>query len=83
MRQMQCKETGTIINVTEHIINKAGWEYYVTDDSIPTSSIVTCLVLGFEQELGDVCLEELKPYMISRTNNLQDLFPAIGWEWVE
>jgi hypothetical protein len=40
------------------------------------------LVDGDFQETGLVSLEEIKPYIISRTKDL-NLMPAPGWEWVE
>jgi len=36
-----------------------------------------------EIELGDVSLSEIKPYIISETKDLNDLAPAVRWEWVE
>lgn len=80
MRQMKSK-TGAQINVVEHIILKNGWEYYVTDD-VFEDSIVKCLVLGFEIELGDVDLKELKGSILSRSTDLNELLPCPGWAWV-
>jgi hypothetical protein len=80
MRQMKSKEYDTTINVVEHIILKNKWEYYVTDNRFD-EDIVQCLVMGFETELGDVSLNEISPYIISRTKDLNELLPAEGWEW--
>ena len=72
---------GTTINVTEHIILRNGWEYYVTDDKHDKDTI-RCVVMGLETEMGDVYLPEIKPYIVSRTRDLNDLAPAEGWEWM-
>lgn len=72
---------GTIINVVEHIILKNGWEYYVTDDSFDENT-VQCLVMGFETEMGDVYMPEIKPYILSRTKHLDTIAPCQGWEWI-
>lgn len=79
MKTMQNK-SGSKINVVEHIILKNGWEYYVTDDKHDKDTVL-CLVMGFETELGDVYMPEIKPYIVSRTRDLGGLAPAEGWEW--
>ena len=79
MRTMT-NEYGSKINVVEHIILKNGWEYFVTNNKFDKDT-VQCLVMGFETELGDVYLPEIKPYIVSRTRNLNDLMPATGWQW--
>lgn len=80
MRVMRDQSTGTKLNVIAHIITSNGWEYYVTTDKFSTG-IYKCLVMGFETELGDVDLEELKPHVIGHSTNLNGLAPAIGWIW--
>jgi hypothetical protein len=72
---------GSKINVVEHIILSNGWEYYVTDDKHDKDTVL-CLVMGFETELGDVYLPELRGHIRSRTKDLTELMPADGWEWV-
>lgn len=69
------------VNVTEHIILRNGWEYYVTDQK-HDEDIVLCVVMGFETEMGDVSLSEIKPYILMRTKNLTELMPCEGWRWV-
>lgn len=78
---MRNKATGTVINVVSHAITRNFWEYYITDNKYD-ENIVQCLVMGFETELGDVYLPEVKPYLISVTKNLKQVAPAQGWEWV-
>ena len=80
MKQMV--KDGTTLNITEHIIIKNFWEYYVTDNKF-TDDIVQCLVMGVETEIGDVSLEEIKPYIMTRTKDLDDVMPAPGWSWAE
>jgi hypothetical protein len=80
MKQM-INKYGSKINVVEHIILKNGWEYYVTDDKHDKDTI-RCVVMGFETEIGDVYMPELKGHIISRSKDLQDLAPAEGFEWV-
>lgn len=77
---MNRKGSKNKIKVTEHIILKNGWEYYVTTDRFDNDTIM-CLVMGFETELGDVYMPEIAPYIVSRTKDLTDLAPAQGWEW--
>jgi len=76
------KKGNSTINVVEHIMLKNFWEYYVTDNKF-NDDIVQCLVMGAETELGDVSLEEIKPYITLRTKDLDDIMPASGWAWVE
>ena len=77
-------EQGTI-NVVEHIITKNLWEFYIIDDpeNVRPEGYVTALVMGHETEIGDVYLPEIEPYIISRTTQLDQVFPARGWSWVE
>jgi len=77
-------EQGTI-NVVEHIITKNLWEFYIIDDpeNVRPEGYVTALVMGHETEIGDVYLPEIEPYIISRTTQLNEVFPARGWSWVE
>lgn len=81
MKKMK-SEVG-IINVVEHIILRNFWEYYITDETFgDDGDIVQALVMGYETELGDISLDEIKPYIISRTKNLEEVMPAEGWRWV-
>lgn len=79
---MKNKQTGTVINVVAHGITRNFWEYYITDNKFDENTI-QCLVMGFETELGDVYMPEIKPYLISATKNLKQVAPAEGWEWVK
>ncbi len=79
MRKLS-NQNGTTIEVIEHIILRNFWEYYVTTDSY-SDDIKLCLVMGDFTELGDVSLDEIKPYIISRTKDLANVMPAEGWRW--
>ena len=87
MRTMTGNSMGEVggINVVEHIITKNMWEYYILDDpeNVRPEGYVTALVMGHETEIGDVYLPEIEPYIISRTTQLNEVFPARGWSWVE
>jgi hypothetical protein len=80
MRQM-VNDRGTVLNIREHIILKNFWEYYVTDDDTGCEGIFQAFVMGAENELGDVAEEEIKPYIIARTKDLNGVMPAAGWSW--
>lgn len=80
MRQMV--KDGIVLNVTQHIILRNFWEYFVTDD-VFQDDIVRCLVMGQETELGDVSLNEIKPYILTRTKDLANIMPAEGYSWVK
>ncbi len=74
---------GVELRIVEHIILKNMWEYYVTDfqPDPEQPDVIHALVMGFETEMGDVYLPEIKPYIISRTKDLHTIFPAEGWRW--
>ena len=73
------------LNVVEHIILRNMWEYFVLANEPDTHAadpdIVYALVMGFENEIGTVSLSEIKPYIISRTSNLEEIMPADGYQW--
>lgn len=71
------------LEVIEHIILKNFWEYYVINNSENTDDIKLCYVLGFENEMGDVYIPEIKPYIISKTKQLNDVMPAPNYEWID
>ena len=81
MRQMRNKSYGTVVNVKELAITRNFWEYFITDE-VFNDDIVCAVVSGFETEMGDISLSEIKPHMITRTKCLEEVMPAPGWEWV-
>jgi hypothetical protein len=83
MRQMRNKSTGSVLTVTEHIITKNFWEYYLTNEETDDPMVKFGFVMGFENELGYIYIPEISPYVLTRTNNLTEVMPATGYEWVE
>lgn len=82
MRKMKSLNFKSTINVIEHIIIQNGWEYYITDEKTE-DDIVFALVMGYETELGYVSMDEIGPYIKSRTRKLTEVMPAVDWEWVK
>jgi len=79
MRTMVKGETK--LKVVEHIILRNFWEYYVTDEPECYPGVKFCLVMGFETELGDVPMDEIKHHIWTRTKDLKQVAPAGGWSW--
>ena len=71
------------LKIRKHLIARNFWEYYITDMYPPDSDIQNAYVMGNFDEIGDVSLLELKPFIISETENLQDVAPATGWKWLD
>ena len=70
------------LEIVEHIILKNYWEYYILkDDEYSTEDIKTAVVMGDATELGDISLSEMKPYIISQTSDLSEIYPAAGYKW--
>ena len=80
MRKMTNDDGSITLNITQHIILKNLWEYYVTDQKF-NDHIIECLVVGNFTEIGDVDMNEIKPYIISTADPFEDLLPAPGWKW--
>ena len=84
MRKM---EKGNIkLKVVEHIILRNMWEYYVLqrepgDITTQEDGVVYALVMGDHDEIGTVSMSEIKPYILSRTQDLDELEPASGYRW--
>ena len=84
----------TEIKIYRHLIIKnTNWEYYLIIDEEypeefdPKNDRQLAVVMGYETEMGWISMNELKPYIISDTNNeieaLGEIMPAKGWEWKE
>ena len=74
------------LKVVEHIILRNMWEYFVLADEAgdePDSDIKYALVMGFYDEIGTVSMSEIKPHIISRTTDMNELLPASGFHWEE
>ncbi len=82
MRQLK-NSSGTVIDVHSHIITKGNlWEYFILEPS-EGKDVCFALVMGFETEMGDVSMREIKRHMLTGTKDLSELLPAEGWQWVE
>ena len=80
MRTAVSNKVGIRLNVTEHIMTRNLWEFYITDNKA-SDDIVEALVMGHETEIGDVSLSEILPHAISRTTDLNEIMPPEGYSW--
>ena len=80
MRMMQ--KDGGAYEVYEHIMTKNMWEFYILG---PTNddNVAFALVCGEEDELGFVSLDEIGPFIISRTKEMDGIMPAPGYSWLD
>ena len=83
MRVATKKDSIIKIKVYEHIILRNFWEYYLLDNK--DGDIRNAFVMGAENEFGDVSIEEIRPYIISRikVNDASELMPPTGFGWDE
>jgi len=60
------------------------WEYYILDTNgySNDSDIRFALVVGDYTEMGSVSMDEITPYIVSRTTDL-DIMPAPHWSWCD
>ena len=79
MRQMT--SDGTTVKVIEHIILGNYWEYYILE-AADEDGIAFALVVGDYTEMGNVSMDEIAPYIVSRTTDL-DIMPAPQWSWCD
>lgn len=81
MRRMRYK--GQEFTVYAHAMTRNMWEYYLLDDA--EGDIRQALVLGFEQEIGDISLSEIRPHLIGFTEVRpgDELFPPPQGEWID
>ena len=70
------------VKVHEHWITKNFWEFFFLEDLAKNKNIVLALVYGDVTEIGDVPLDEVRPFVMSKTRKLDDLMPAPGWRWL-
>jgi hypothetical protein len=80
MRQM-IDEHGNRVDVLEHIMLGNYWEYYILE-AADEDGIAFALVVGDYTEMGSVSMDEIAPYIVSRTTNL-DIMPAPEWVWYD
>ena len=74
-------DKGETFAVYQHIILRNMWEYYLGEPD--ENGIAFGYVMGFENEWGDVSMEEIKPYIIgeARANDLWHIMPPEGYRW--
>ena len=74
-------KNGWRLEVIEHIMTKNLWEYFIIKDHSNDDDIKLAYVMGFESEMGSVSINEMKPYIISRTAALDEILPPEGFDW--
>ena len=65
--------------VAQHIILRNGWEYYLEEEDSYGQAFG--YVMGDFNEWGSVDVNELKPYIISSTRELDEGMPPVGYSW--
>ena len=83
-KMIQLAKEPITINVIGHIILSNYWELYVTTKQNELAPMFG-LMDGDFSELGYVNYDEIKPYILSQTydiEELQEILPAPGWKWV-
>ena len=67
--------------VAQHIITRAGWEYYLEEED--SYGLSFGYVMGFVNEWGMVDMAELKPYIVSRATGvtLDEIMAPAGYHW--
>jgi len=72
---------GEAFAVSQHIILRNFWEYYLEEPN--ENGIAFGFVMGFENEWGDVDMNEIKPYIISQVKGtaLDEVMAPAGYVW--
>ena len=67
--------------VYQHIILRNMWEYYLGEPD--ENGIAFGYVMGFDNEWGDVSMDEIKPYIISiaRGDELNYIMAPFNYYW--
>ena len=67
--------------VAQHIILRNFWEYYL--EEADKHGVAFGYVMGFENEWGNVSMDEIKPYIVSiaRGKELDYIMPPEGYYW--
>jgi hypothetical protein len=82
-RRIRRPDTGTVVTVYSHAITRNLWEYYFLNRKPDSQKNMCAIVMGFHTDMGDVHIPEIEPHLLSVTQDLSDLMPPEGWEWVE
>ena len=80
MRHMTYGTNGYTVKVIEHIILSNMWEYYILE-AADVDGIAFALVVGDYTEMGTVSMDEIQPYILTRTTRLDEIIPAPQWAW--
>jgi hypothetical protein len=83
MRKMKSVTSNDVLEINEHIILRNFWEYYIINEETNDADVKLGYVMGFENEIGYVYMPEIKPYVLTRTNDLKNVMPASGYEWID
>ena len=75
------EDSGEPFAVAQYIILKNFWEYYL--EPADENGIAFGYVMGFENEWGNVDLNEIKPHVITRTTALDEVMPPEGYRWAD
>ena len=84
MRMMKADWMSKPVKVYGWAVTANGWEYYFLDNK--KSDYRFAYVCGFENEMGDVAMSEISPYIRSITfddADLQRIAPAPDCVWVD
>ena len=81
MRQMM-DQHGSKAYVVEHIILSNLWEYFIIEEA-GDDGVAFALVVGDATEMGSVWMDNIGPYIISRTTELSEILPPPRWEWCD
>ena len=67
--------------VTQHLILRNGWEYYL--EEADSYGLSYGYVMGFANEWGMVDMAEVKPYIVSKATGetLNEIMPPEGYYW--
>lgn len=81
-RTMKSLDYNSELKVAMHLVLRNMWEYYLEEPD--ENGIAFGLVLGLEDELGEVPLNEIREYAISiaKGDTLKEIMPAPYWRWV-
>lgn len=70
------------VEVVEHVMLRNMWEYYLIEPA-DDDGIAFALVCGIDVEFGSVYQSDIDQYGISRTTQLDEILPPVGWSWAD
>lgn len=83
VKKMKHKISGTVLEVEQHLILRNGWEYFVCTNKTDHPDKKMCVVLGFEQEWGEVWMPEIKKHIVSSTKDMSVVMNPPDWVWIK